>query len=58
MLETLEKRVKSRLSQTQLFITSFLSDQKPTAILKEFLLLPDNFSDEIVAKQWNKQLEV
>ena len=57
-VELLEKRVKSRFSQTQLLISPLSSIDTVGALLKRYLLLPANFEDKTFHSSWNKSIEV
>ncbi|XP_009914303.1 origin recognition complex subunit 4 isoform X1 [Haliaeetus albicilla] len=57
ILELLEKRVKSRFSHRQIYLTNSFDFKQYIRIFKEQLSLPAGFPDESFAQKWNKNVQ-
>jgi len=56
VVEDLEKRVKSRFSRRQLFLTPQLSKKEYCELFTSLLSLPSSFVDAAFRKSWNSQI--
>ncbi|XP_048341422.1 origin recognition complex subunit 4 [Sphaerodactylus townsendi] len=57
VLELLEKRVKSRFSHRQIYLTSPFDFKKYASVCKEQLSLPSEFPEKNFAQKWNKNVQ-
>nr|XP_041573603.1 origin recognition complex subunit 4 isoform X3 [Taeniopygia guttata] len=57
ILELLEKRVKSRFSHRQIYLTNSFDFKQYIKIFKKQLSLPDEFPDESFAQKWNNNVQ-
>ncbi|NXL84272.1 ORC4 protein, partial [Alectura lathami] len=57
ILELLEKRVKSRFSHRQIYLTNAFDFKHYLRIFKEQLFLPAAFPDEVFAQKWNNNVK-
>lgn len=57
VIELLEKRVKSRFSHRQIYLSNNITFEDYVQIFRETLLLPNDFVDKKFSKKWNTHIK-